>query len=96
MLLNSLQSSKENERDIDCTLMEVLVEFYQNESHWSMPRQILSIMADKVSFKVVKTWILIFPNTDTIYNIARHHILLYGRGKNGSLASKTWPLPVHM
>ena len=80
MLLNSLQSSnyKEDERDIDSTLMGVLVECYQNASHWSTRRQILSIMADKVSFKVVKTWI---PNLSRYrYNIARHHILLHGRG----------------
>ena len=83
MLLNSLQSSKEDERDIDSTLMGVLVECYQNASHWSTRRQILSIMADKVSFKVVKTWI---PNLSRYrYNIARHHILLHGRGSTVSL-----------
>ena len=77
MLLNSLQSSKEDERDIDSTLMGVLVECYQNASHWSTRRQILLIMADKVSFKVVKTWI---PNLSRYrYNIARHHILFHGR-----------------
>ena len=46
--------------------MGVLVECYQNASHWSTRRQILSIMADKVSFKVVKSGSLIFLNTDTI------------------------------
>lgn len=87
MLLNCLQSSKEDERDIDSTLMEVLVECYQNASHWSTRRQILSIMADKVRFKVVKTWI---PNLSRYrYNIARHHILLHGRGSSVPLAENT-------
>ena len=87
MLLSSLQSSKDDERDIDSTLMGVLVECYQNASHWSTRRQILSIMADKVSFKVVNTWI---PNLSRYrYNIARHHILLHGRGSAVPLAENT-------
>ena len=85
MLLSSLQSSKDDERDIDSTLMGVLVECYQNASHWSTRRQILWIMADKVSSKVV--WI---PNLSRYrYNIARHHILLHGRGSAVPLAENT-------
>ena len=84
VLLNALQSSKEDERDIDSTLMGVLVECFENAGHWSTRRQILSIMADKVSFKVVKRWI---PNLSRYrYNIARHHILLHGRGSAVHLA----------
>jgi len=54
VLLNALQSSKEDERAIDSTLIGVLVECYENAGYWRTHRQILSIMADKVSFKVVK------------------------------------------
>ena len=78
MLLSAMGSSKEDCDDIDSTLMGVLAECYENAAHWSTQRQILSIMADKVSYKVVQRWI---PNlTRYRYNIARHHILLHGRG----------------
>ena len=44
-------------------------------------------MADKVSFKVVKRWI---PNLSRYrYNIARHHILLHGRGSALPLPKNT-------
>lgn len=49
MLLACVQSSNEDASDIDSTLLEVLVECYQNAGHWSTRRQLLSIMADKVS-----------------------------------------------
>ena len=84
MLLNCLQSSNEDASDIDSTLLEVLVECYQNAEHWSMRRQLLSVMADKVSFKVLKTWL---PNLSIYrFNIAQHHILLHGRGTTVPLA----------
>lgn len=87
ILLSCFQSSKEDERDIDSTLMEVLVECYNNAGQWSTRRQILSIMADKVSFKAIKTWI---PNlTRYRFNIARHHRLLHGRGSVVPPASNT-------
>jgi len=54
VLLNALQSSKEDKHAIDSTLMGVLVECYESAGHWRTRRQILSIMADKVSSKVVK------------------------------------------
>ena len=67
--------------------MAVLIECYQNASHWNTRRQILSIMPDKVSFKVVKTWI---PNLSRYrYNISHHHILLHGRGSAVPLAENT-------
>ena len=51
---------------------------YHNSNHWSTRRQILSIIADKLTFKELKEWI---PNlTWYRFNIARHHTLLYGRG----------------
>lgn len=87
VLLSSIQSCKEDESDIDSTLMGVLVECYENASHWSSRRQILSIMADKVSFKAVKRWI---PNLSRYrYNIARHHILLHGRGSTVPSSNST-------
>ena len=47
----------------------------------------LSIMADKVSFKAVKRWI---PNLSRYkYNIARHHVLLHGRGSNVPSSNNT-------
>ena len=44
-----------NEREpVDEVLMEALAECYRNTSNWQPRRQILSIMADKVSFKTLK------------------------------------------
>ena len=62
----------------DSTLIMALTECYNNAGHWSTRRQILSILADKVSFKMLKRWI---PGlTHYRFNIARHHQLLHGRG----------------
>ena len=84
MLLDCLQSSNKDADDIDSTLLGVLVECYQNAGHWSTRRQLLSILADKVSFKVLKTWL---PNLSRYrFNIARHHVLLHGRGTNVPVA----------
>ena len=44
-----------NEREpVDEVLMEALAECYRNANNWQTRRQILSIMADKVSFKTLK------------------------------------------
>ena len=79
MLLTALKTECKDEPSCsDSTLLEALVECYNNASTWSSRRQILSIMADKVSFKVLQSWI---PNLSRYrYNIARHHLLLHGRG----------------
>ena len=62
----------------DPSLINALCECYYNSNHWSTRRQILSIIADKLTFKELKEWI---PNlTRHRFNIARHHTLLYGRG----------------
>ena len=59
-LWKSLVASKSenpsgNEREpVDEVLMEALAECYRNASNWQTRRQILSIMADKVSFKTLK------------------------------------------
>lgn len=63
---------------VDSTLLQALVECYNNASHWSSRRQILSVIADKVSYLTLQKWI---PDvTRYRYNIARHHLLLHGRG----------------
>ena len=62
----------------DYFLLEALAECYENASHWSSRRQILSIFADKVNFRTIQQWI---PNiTRYRYSIARHHLMLHGRG----------------
>ena len=67
-----------NEENPDVMLLDALAECYNSASHWSTRRQILSIMADKVSFKTLQRWI---PGlTRYRFNIARHHQFLHGRG----------------
>ena len=76
--LNDNDEEEEEEESLDSSLLEALAECYENASHWSSRRQILSIFSDKVSFKTIQRWI---PNISRYrYNIARHHLLLHGRG----------------
>ena len=78
ILLSSVQSLGEEDENVAKSLMEALVECFNNASHWSTRRQILSIMSDKVSFSALKKWI---PGlTRYRFNVARHHTLLHGRG----------------
>ena len=79
MLLTALKSKSKDDRHCsDSTLLEALVECYTNAHNWSTCRQMSSIMADKVSFKILQSWI---PDLSRYrYNIARHHLLLHGRG----------------
>ena len=73
-----LECSLENEQNLDVPLLDALAECYNNAIHWSTRRQILSVMTDKVSFKMLQRWI---PGlTRYRFNIARHHKLLHGRG----------------
>jgi hypothetical protein len=77
-LLNLVCSTYNTSENIDFTLLDALTECYNNASHWSTRRQILSIIADKVSYKELQRWI---PDLSRYrYNIARHHRLLHGRG----------------
>ena len=79
-LLSSLVKSELEESAIDYSLTKCLAECYHNADYWSSGRQILSIMADKVNFKDLQRWI---PNLSRYrFNIARHHLLLHGRGAN--------------
>ena len=77
-LLRIVCESQNTSENIDPILLEALVECYSNADHWGTRRQILSIIAGKVSFKDLQVWI---PDlTRYRYNIARHHRLLHGRG----------------
>jgi len=68
----------------DLELLDAFAESYSNAQHWSTRRQILSILADKLSFKELKEFL---PTvTSYCYNIARQHALLHGRGE---------PIPSH-
>lgn len=63
--------------DKELELLEVYAESYATAQHWSTRRQILSMMADKISFKELKEHIPTL--TRYRYNIARRHRLLHGR-----------------
>lgn len=77
-LLRIVCESQNTSENIDPILLEALVECYSNADHWGTRRQILSIIAGKVSFKDLQVCI---PDlTRYRYNIARHHRLLHGRG----------------
>ena len=68
----------DNDERVDEVLMEELAECYRNASNWRTRRQILSIMADKVSYKALKKCI---PNlTRYRFSEARKHILIKGIG----------------
>ena len=58
--------------------LNALAETYRNASCWETRRQVLSIMADLVTFKRIQRYI---PGlTEYRFKIARHHALQYGRG----------------
>ena len=78
MLLSALRADYQGDETVDNSLMEALVECYNNTIHWSTRRQILSIMSDKVPYSVLKDWI---PDLSRYrFNVARHHALLHGGG----------------
>ena len=56
-LFRYLHERFETGSNVDGSLMEALLECYNNAGHWSSRRQILSIMADKVNFKDLRRWI---------------------------------------
>ena len=65
-------------RKEDKAYLEALAETYQNAESWDTRRQILSIMADLVSYTVLQTYIPCI----TRYRVktTRHHKVQYGRG----------------
>ena len=88
MLFRAMKEKQlDGDESTDSTLLEALAACYENASHWSSRRQILSIFADKVSFKTIKQWL---PNISRYrYNIARHHLLLHGRDIDPSPKKQT-------
>ena len=67
--------------------MDAIKECYAIADHWSTRKQILSVVADKMSFKEIKTWI---PDLSRYrYNIARLHRLLHGRGAVDPISTST-------
>ena len=58
-------------------LLEAFAESYLNAQHWSTRRQILSLMADKLSLHELREFIPTI--TSYRYNIARRHRVLHGR-----------------
>ena len=75
----------DDEERADEVLMQALAECYRNANNWQTRRQILSIMADKVSYKALQRWIPIL--TRYRFSGARKHILVEGRGVAPSLQS---------
>ena len=68
----------EEQQNVDSVLMEALAQCYENTNKWDTKRQILSIMADKVSYSTLQTWI---PElTRYRFTAAKKHILVKGRG----------------
>lgn len=67
----------DDEERADEVLMQALAECYRNANNGQTRRQILSIMADKASYKALQRWI---PNlTRYRFSEARKHILEIGR-----------------
>ena len=64
---------------VDEVLMDSLANCYKNASGWDSRKQILSIMADKVSLTKIRKWI---PGlTRFRFMVARQHALIHGSGK---------------
>ena len=77
-VVESMSSDKQEDDNIDQVLMNALTECYNNANSWETRRQILSIMADKVTFSTLKKWI---PGlTRYRFSVARKHALIHGRG----------------
>ena len=72
------QAVVEGRSEKETELLSALAESYLNAQQWSTRRQILSLMADKLSLKEMREFILTV--TSYRYNIARRHRLLHGRG----------------
>ena len=75
----SKESQKEgvSRSEKEVKLLEAFAESYLNAQHWSTRRQILSLMADKLSLHELREFIPTI--TSYRYNIARRHRLLHGR-----------------
>ena len=70
-VVESMSSDKQEDDNIDQVIMNDLTECYNNANSWETRRQILSIMADKVTFSTLKKWI---PGlTRYRFSVARKH-----------------------
>ena len=70
--------SESEDKDVDNVLMNAPTGCYSNASAWDNRRQILSIMADKVTFQTLKKWI---PDlTRYRFSTERKHTMLHGTG----------------
>ena len=86
LLWESIMSSKQNETGnhtcssgLDKELMYTLANCYKNANERDSRRQILSIMADKVSLATIQQWI---PGlTSYRFKVARQHAAVHGSGK---------------
>ena len=73
-----LSDDESNKIAVDETLMEALAECYHAATCWETRRQILSIMADKVSFRKLRRWIPDLSNYR--FTEAKRHCVVHGRG----------------
>jgi len=74
----STDDDSNDDTALDETLIEALAECYNAASCWETRRQILSVMADKLSFKRLQRWI---PDlTKHRYTEAKRHCLIHDRG----------------
>ena len=80
-----LSSDGKTEVAVDVTLMDALAECYHALTSWETRRQILSIIADKVSFNRLRNWM---PDL-SIYTFteAKRYCLVHGRGPTNPPAS---------
>ena len=76
LIETALSTSKESEADK--RYLEALAETYNNASTWGTRRQILSVMADLVTFERMQAYI---PDlTEFRFKEARKHKVQHGRG----------------
>ena len=78
ILFQSLYKESKSDSTVDSALLKVLAECYNNAEHWSIERQILSIVVDQATFEQLKRFI---PDlTPYKFKIARRHLANNGRG----------------
>lgn len=86
-LLDAIKNTGKESDGMDSTLLEAIIECYENADHWSSQRQMLSIIADKVSLETLEKWL---PDMNRYrFKIARDHITSHGRGAPVPLQKQT-------
>lgn len=72
---DSSSSEEDADVDVDEVLMSALADCYNNSSTWQVQRQILSIVGDKFTFRMIRRWI---PNlTNYRFTAAKDLALLW-------------------